>query len=119
MKEIQINGMGEKNELVINYINSIDHFYENNSIEQSLIVLYNEPLKNGYHLFNSLYEKDYPIGYFFDNMTDTEKNKTIESYLSGNTRLCLCTETTENELLTLLNHNSMDFDRITHRIVLN
>jgi superfamily II DNA/RNA helicase len=100
-----------------NYTKSIDYIYENNSIEQSIIFLdKEEDVKSLFHL---LYEKDYPINYYYENMSLREKTQVIEYFLSGNSRVIICSENTEDELFKMLININMDINRISHILRMN
>jgi superfamily II DNA/RNA helicase len=95
----------------------IDTFYKNNSIEQAIIYLEDLTMIN--KLYECLSQKDYPVCCFYEGMTIQQQNVHIESFISGNSRLCICTDKSNLEFMKLLANENMNFERITHIIHLD
>ncbi len=97
--------------------NCIDSIYENNSIEQSVIYLENST--NVMSLYRQLIKKDFPVCYYHEDMTMIQLEKSIESFMSGNSRICICSDKSNLDFIKTLTNYKMNFERISHVIHLD
>ncbi len=92
--------------------NCIDDIYQCYSIQQSIFYINN--INDLLTVYNSLVYKQYPVAMFHENMTMEEQFNTINSFHSGESRICICTDNANIEFLKMLSQVSMNYERISH-----
>ncbi len=97
--------------------NCIDNIYETTSIEQSIIYLENSD--DVISLNKLLTYKDYPVCCFHENMTIEEQMNEIDLFVSGDRRICICSDKSNLDFIKTLNLVKMNYERITHIIHLD
>jgi hypothetical protein len=115
LKDLQSYSINTYNEIL--NTKCIDDIYQCYSIQQAVFYINN--INDLLTVYNSLVYKEYPVVMFHENMTMEEQFNTINSFHSGESRICICTDNANIDFLKMLLQVSMNYERISHVIHLD